>query len=357
MPNRIRSAATERGRWRDAYREFLRARTITIAWITIALFVAVMTIFGPLGTSADLRPLSRFLYWGLSAVVTFPLCYATAAVTLYVTRSRSLVEIVPAVAAAVLFEGMVCTTAVHTADTLFRPHQADSATLGAIYLTVTIVIAVCTLFFHYIVFQRIRRAGPTPAGHRSPPGADAPAGDPHLPSAADSGSEAIPGDGPAARDAPVAGDSRPPGSPGTPVTTEPPAQSTAGERAGDGAEASTGPQPTARQARFYDRLSSTVSRDIIYVTVDDHYVEVHTTGGSCLLLMNLGTAVAELGDLGMQVHRSYWVALRHLEATVRRDGRTMVRVTGDHLVPVSRTYLPALREALRTGARNRSRPR
>ena len=322
MPKGIRSAATERGRWRDAYREFLRARTITIAWITIALFVAAMTIFGPLGTSADLRPLTRLLYWGLSAVVTFPLCYATAAVTLYVTRSRSLVEIVPAVTAAVLFEGMVCTTAVHTADTLFRPHQAGSASLGAIYLTVTIVIAVCTLFFHYIVFQRIWRAGPTPAGHRSPSGADAPAVDPHLPSAA----------------------------------TEPPALSTAGEHAGHGAEASTGPQPTARQARFYDRLSSTVSRDIIYLTVDDHYVEVHTTGGSCLLLMNLGTAVAELGDLGMQVHRSYWVALRHLKATVRRDGRTMVRVTGDHLVPVSRTHLPALREALRTGARNRNRP-
>ena len=328
MPNPIRSVATERGRWRDAYREFLGARTMTVAWITIALFVAAMTVFGPLGTSADLRPLPRLLYWGLSAVVTFPLCYATAAVALYVTRSRSLDEIVPAVAAAVLFEGMVCTTAVHTADTLFRPQQTGSASLGAIYLTVTTVIAVCTFFFHYIVFQRIRRAG----------------------------SEAIQGDGDAAHGEAVAGGRRPPSSPGTPVTTEPLARSAAGERASAGSEASTGTQPTARQARFYDRLSPTVGRDIIYLTVDDHYVEVHTTGGSCLVLMNFGTAVAELDDLGMQVHRSYWVARRHLMATVRRDGRTMLRVTGGHLVPVSRTYLPAVREALRIGGRNRSRP-
>ena len=310
MRHHTRSTATQRGLWQNAYREFLTRRTIAVAWITIALFVAAMTIFGPLGTAADLGPLRRLLYWGLSAVVTFPLCYATAAAVLYVMRFCSLVETVPAVAAAVLFEGVVCTATVHTADTLFRPHYTG-ASLEAIYVTVTAVVAVCTFFVHYVVFQRTRRAVPTPAGaeDRSP--------------SADSGS---------------------------PVTPVPSARRTGGER-GDGPEAAVS-RPTARQAAFYDRLPQDVSRDIIYLTVDDHYVEIHTHGGSCIVLMNFGTAVADLGALGIQVHRSYWVARRHLIATVRRDGRTLARVTGGHLVPVSRTYLPAVREALRSGARN-----
>ena len=105
--------------------------------------------------------------------------------------------------------------------------------------------------------------------------------------------------------------------------------------------------------RFYARLPDDVSRDVIYLKVDDHYVEVHTTGGSCLLLMNFGSAVADLGGLGMQVHRSYWIARGHVTATVRRDGRTMLRVTGGDLVPVSRTYLQA---GARRSAHRRPRP-
>ena len=302
MRNETGSAATQRGLWRDAYLEFLKPGTISVASVTIALFVVAMTIFGPLGTSETFTPLPRLLYWGSSAAVTFPLCYAMAAAVLYVMRSRSLVETVPAVAAAVLFEGMMCTAAVHTADTLFRPEYAGAVSMGAIFVTVTAVVAVCTFFVHYIVFQRIRREGAASAeDHRN----DAPA-------AADNGT----------------------------------ASATGGVGRGDAAAGSNG-APTARQERFYRRLSRAVSRDIIYLKVEDHYVEVHTTGGSCLVLMSFRNAVADLGDLGLQVHRSFWVARRHVTGTVRRDGRTMVRVTGGHLVPVSRTYLPAVRDALR----------
>ncbi len=100
MRNDKRSAATQRGLWRGAYREFLRPRTIAFASAGAGLFVVAMTVFGPLGTSATLRPLPRLMYWGLSAAVTFPLCYGTAAMVLYLLRARSLVETVPAVATA-----------------------------------------------------------------------------------------------------------------------------------------------------------------------------------------------------------------------------------------------------------------
>ena len=98
--------------------------------------------------------------------------------------------------------------------------------------------------------------------------------------------------------------------------------------------------------RFFDRLPAMMGRDIVYLTVSGHYVNVVTTAGSCLVLMRLADAGAALGDLGMRVHRSYWVALRHVTGVVQRDGRMALRMTGSHEIPVSRTHLAATRSAI-----------
>ena len=64
--------------------------------------------------------------------------------------------------------------------------------------------------------------------------------------------------------------------------------------------------------------SSTVCRKssaatLIYLKTADHYVEAFTTAGSTLVLMRFADAVAELdGAGGLRVHRSYWVARRHV---------------------------------------------
>ena len=290
--------ATERGLWGDAYRELLRPRTVAIALVGVALFVVAMTIFGPLGTLEALGPLRRFGYWALCAGITFPLCYAWAAVVLDLSRRRSLVEMVPAVAAAVLFEGLLCTAVVMAADVLFVPAHAPPLDLVNTYVTVTVVVAMCTLFAHYGVVVQI--------GHRRAAAADRPSHDMPQPRTA------VPASGPPADR----------------------------EQLGP-------PQPlTPQQERFHDRLSRAVSRDVVYLEMNDHYVNVCTTGGSCLVLMRFADAVADLGALGMQVHRSYWVAHRHMLRTVRRERRTMLRVTGGRDLPISRPYLPAVRAAL-----------
>ena len=274
--------ATARGLWCDAYGEMLRPRTVAVAVASVILFTVAMTIFGPLGT-ANLGLLARFSYWALCAGVTFPLCYAVAAVVLYLLRLGSLIEIASAVAAAVLFEGLVCTAVVLAADSQFLPERTPRLTWAITYLTVTIVVAVCTFFTHYVVFQRILHNRALSASGNADP-------------------------------------------------VDPPDDAVA--------------QFTPRQARFHDRLSRGVSRDIICLEMDDHYVNVHTTSGSCLVLMRFADAVADLGDLGMQVHRSHWVAHRHMVATVRRDGRPLLRVTDGRNVPISRPYLPAVRAVL-----------
>ena len=106
-------------------------------------------------------------------------------------------------------------------------------------------------------------------------------------------------------------------------------------------------------AGFFRRLPAALGRDVVYLKMSDHYVEVFTTAGHGVLLMRLGDAVAELEGLGMRVHRSYWVARDHVERLVRRGRRSYVRVTGGQHIPVSRTYRPAIADLLGTNGRTR----
>lgn len=92
-------------------------------------------------------------------------------------------------------------------------------------------------------------------------------------------------------------------------------------------------------------MSRKVSGTVIYLKTEDHHVKTYTTGGVADTLIRFADVLAELGDHGIQVHRSYWVARAHVSAVVRDGNRTMLRLINDHQVPVSRTYLPAVRSA------------
>ncbi len=104
--------------------------------------------------------------------------------------------------------------------------------------------------------------------------------------------------------------------------------------------------PAPARPRFLDRLPHEIGRDLVYLRMADHYVEAFTTAGSDLVLMRFADAIAELEDAdGMRVHRSYWVVRGHVTGSERENGRPTLRLTGGHKVPVSRTYLPAVRAA------------
>ncbi|MEA1651461.1 LytTR family DNA-binding domain-containing protein [Nitrospirillum sp. BR 11164] len=85
---------------------------------------------------------------------------------------------------------------------------------------------------------------------------------------------------------------------------------------------------------------------LLALEAEDHYLRIHTDDGSDLVLMRLRDAIAELGEgLGMQVHRSFWVARAAVaEATVRGQA-AQLRLSDGMVVPVSRTALPRLRAA------------
>jgi hypothetical protein len=107
-------------------------------------------------------------------------------------------------------------------------------------------------------------------------------------------------------------------------------------------------QPRAQSDNpFLKRLPAALGRDLLSLQMRDHYVQARTELGTTLLLMRFRDAVAELGEAGLQVHRSWWAAFDAMEA-LERDGRSArLRLRGGFALPVSRAFLPAVREALR----------
>lgn len=105
------------------------------------------------------------------------------------------------------------------------------------------------------------------------------------------------------------------------------------------------PEPPAPPV-LLDRLPLEKRGPLVSLSVQDHYVEVVTARGRELVLMRLGDAIRETtGIAGLQVHRSHWVALDQVESARREGERAVLRMKSGDDIPVSRTYVPAIREA------------
>ena len=108
----------------------------------------------------------------------------------------------------------------------------------------------------------------------------------------------------------------------------------------------TAPRPPAGHSFLLERLSDPLGRELLHLRMQDHYVEVHTTKGRELILMRFRDALQEAGHWdGMQVHRSHWVARTAVTGSVRRGSQTCLKLSTGETVPVSRSFLPALRKS------------
>lgn len=87
------------------------------------------------------------------------------------------------------------------------------------------------------------------------------------------------------------------------------------------------------------------SADILALQSEDHYLRVHTSVGEKLILMRLSDAMAAVEMLeGSQTHRSWWVARAAITEVERDNGRATLTLSSGATAPVSRTYLPVLRD-------------
>jgi DNA-binding LytR/AlgR family response regulator len=98
------------------------------------------------------------------------------------------------------------------------------------------------------------------------------------------------------------------------------------------------------------RLPPKIGSDIVALETEDHYLRVHATGGSALILMRMADAVALLDPrLGVQVHRRWWISEATL-AAVEKDGqRLRLRLSNGLVVPVGRSFVPDVRARFASG--------
>lgn len=294
-----------------AYREMLEpSMMVTTGGIAVAV-VLLFVLVGPLGTDI-LSPGARAAYWILCAVFALPISYATTALALFLFRSRPVFWLATLMAATQALLSACAATIVFTFRALLWPQLPVSVPAFELYGVCATAMFGAAALMMYIVFERaskgLAQAAPRPAS---------------TDSGASGGGREAGGGGPVAS----------PTGPGTgSVQTRARAVS---------------PQLESRSRvalhdSFVSRLPATMGSDIVYLKVDGHYIEVYTTQGSAVMLASLTDTVAALAGRGMQVHRSYWVAHQHVLGVVRRDTRTMLRLTGGHRVPVSRTYVPGV---------------
>jgi hypothetical protein len=99
-------------------------------------------------------------------------------------------------------------------------------------------------------------------------------------------------------------------------------------------------------APFLKRIPSAIAGPLLALQMEDHYLRIHTAAGNDLILFRLSDALDELkGVEGARVHRSYWVARAAVVAVERVGRKTVLVLSNDLRVPVSRTYAAELKDA------------
>lgn len=98
---------------------------------------------------------------------------------------------------------------------------------------------------------------------------------------------------------------------------------------------------------FLSRLPKSLGTDLISLQAQDHYVEATTHKGKELVLLRLSDAISELSaETGIQTHRSWWVAKKHVHEQVKKNGKPFLKLSNGVEVPISRTFAAAVKEHL-----------
>ena len=326
---------------RFAYREFVTPPMLMLALGISMSMMILYTFVGPPDTRNTLNWNGRLAYCVVIGALSLLICYPAMVLTLFIARFRSNVQMMLALAAYSMVMAVPCGAIGYGVYGLFHGTPRHLAELPATYLVCAANILASTGLVYCVLRLRMSRL---PDGSGSSPRlAVASGAQPPSPGRA------------AAATAQAA--------PSAPIVPEQPPRHVSGDGATSGTPSGTEPAADATEssepppANFLGRLPVHLGRDVVYLKVSGHYLEVVTTHGSGVILQRLMDAVRELGSTGMQIHRSYWVAHHHIRYVVRRDRRTLLHLTGDYEVPVSRTFLPEVRQRIKPQTERRHRGR
>ncbi len=98
--------------------------------------------------------------------------------------------------------------------------------------------------------------------------------------------------------------------------------------------------------RLRARLGKGFDGEILALESEDHYVRVHGTRQSELILLRLRDAIQEMdGTQGAQTHRSWWVARDAVSGVVANGRNREIRLVNGMRVPVARDSVFRLEQA------------
>ena len=305
---------------------------------TAFLFALLLAIRWPLEYAPSF--LVRLYFSGLVYLSGSVICYAGFLLTLYLMRSRATWQTAMSLVPMTLILSAPCSAVTYTVYQLSEPEGIPIETLPGLYLLSVVVLIGYSAFVFYVLHlrasrrlldgdQTVRSYPASTAAHSGALAAEATiAPSEYGHDHASSGSAPLSAKMGAGR-ADTQG-----------VATD---ETRVAVDAGN-----AGQNRLERQVPFLRRLPGNVSRDIVYLKASGHYVEVIASTGSAIISMRLADAVAELGDRGMRIHRSYWANYGHMTGLSRQGRRTLLCLTDGHQLPISRSCLHAARKAAMT---------
>lgn len=327
---RVMKEERERGTampMRFAHRELVTSSMIGLtAGVSIMLMVVVAAL-GPMNTLWTLTFTQRLAYYGVITAVEVPICFGCGFFTLYAMRRRSPVQVALALTgmcSIVVAPGVGFSVILYAA---FHGGEFRQFNYLEIYGFGVLVFGGGSGLIFYVLCLRLRRADRL--GRASDGAFENPLDERDSTQEAGERTSVTASSAPDSREssrhsALVAGSEPVVGSPDATIDPD----------AAVGASGAGSPQADTRNVHLPDEIRE----NIVYVHVSGHYVEIITTSGTEVLLMRLSDVANALEGQGMQTHRSYWVAYRHVLRIEKYERRAVLHLTGEHKVPVSRSF-------------------
>lgn len=91
---------------------------------------------------------------------------------------------------------------------------------------------------------------------------------------------------------------------------------------------------------FFDSLSPPLTGSLIRAEAQEHYVKLVSAEETRMVLYRFSDVLRELPEtLGMQVHRSHWIAKDAIKDVYKKGGNTRIVTRDGSEIPVSRRYV------------------
>lgn len=104
---------------------------------------------------------------------------------------------------------------------------------------------------------------------------------------------------------------------------------------------------TEAEKAFWSKVPRELGVDLVSLSSEQHYLHVATTKGRSLILFPISRAIDAVGRLdGMRIHRSHWVALKHVLSVARDETSLSLTLSSGETLPVSRANRLAVQDAL-----------